>query len=146
MIPSDRRAILSAGRLLAAAAALVALPPGLRVAWAELDPGRAAAFIQATGRELVGVINDARLSQATKRQRVADILRRAVDVEGVGRFILGRWWRVATPQQQQEYLRLFEETLIRNLAARFGEYQGVRFELGRTQNRTEDDVLVSTII
>ena len=52
----------------------------------------------------------------------------------------------ATPQEQQEYLKLFEETLIRNLSARFGEYQGVRFTLGRTQQRTEEDVLVNTII
>ena len=43
-------------------------------------------------------------------------------------------------------MRLFEETLIRNLSARFGEYQGVRFSLGRAQQRTEDDVLVNTII
>ncbi|MBX9700016.1 MAG: ABC transporter substrate-binding protein, partial [Acetobacteraceae bacterium] len=27
-----------------------------------------------------------------------------------------------------------------------GEYQGVRFSLGRTQQRTEDDVLVNTVI
>jgi phospholipid transport system substrate-binding protein len=54
---------------------------------------------------------------------VAAILRRAVDVEGTGRFILGRWWRTATPAEQQEYLQLFEQTLIRNLASRFGEYR-----------------------
>jgi phospholipid transport system substrate-binding protein len=77
---------------------------------------------------------------------VAQILRRAVDVEGVGRFILGRWWRQASPAQQQEYLQLFEQVLIRNLSARFGEYQGVRFGLGRTQQRTEDDALVTTVV
>ena len=49
-------------------------------------------------------------------------------------------------QEQAEYIKLFEETLIRNLSARFGEYQGVRFSLGRSQQRTEDDVLVNTII
>ena len=43
-------------------------------------------------------------------------------------------------------MRLFEETLIRNLSARFGEYEGVRFSLGRSQQRTEDDALVNTII
>jgi phospholipid transport system substrate-binding protein len=67
-------------------------------------------------------------------------------VEGTGRFILGRWWRTASPAEQQEYLRLFEQTLIRNLASRFGDYQGVRFELGRSQQRTEDDALVTTIV
>jgi len=112
---------------------------------AQMDPGRAATFIQQTGGELVAAIN-AGGAVAAKRERVAAILRRAIDIEGVGRFVLGRWWRVATPAEQAEYLRLFEETLIRNLSARFGEFQGVRFSLGRQQQRTEDDALISTII
>jgi phospholipid transport system substrate-binding protein len=94
----------------------------------------------------VSVINAAGVPIEQRRQRVAAILRRAVDVEGVGRFILGRYWRTATPEQQQEYLQLFEETLIHNLASRFGEYQGVRFALGRNQTRTEEDALVSTVV
>jgi len=144
MTTTNRRATLSLACALATGAVLAGLP-GLP-AWSQTDVSRAANFIQSTGQALVNAINDPRPSAAARREQVAAILRRAVDVEGVGRFILGRWWRQATPPQQQEYLRLFEETLIRNLAARFGEYQGVRFQLGRTQRRTEDDVLVNTII
>lgn len=131
-----RRLLLGAGLAL----------PLARPAFAQQDIGRAAGFIQSTGQDLVGAINDTRSDVATRRQRVAAVLRRAVDVDGVGRFILGRWWRQASPAEQQEYLKLFEETLIRNLSARFGEYQGVRFSLGRSQQRTEDDVLVNTVI
>jgi phospholipid transport system substrate-binding protein len=125
-------------------AALLAVAPVTRAA-AEIDPNRAAAFIQSTGQELVSVLNS-NLPVQARRERVAAILRRAVDVEGTGRFILGRWWRTASPAEQGEYLQLFEETLIRNLASRFGEYQGVRFTLGRSQQRTEDDVLVTTVV
>ena len=142
MTKTNRRVLLSACGLALGAALL----PLVQTARAQTDPARAAAFIQAVGQELVAAINNPALPHAERRRRVADILRQAVDIEGVGRFILGRWWRQATPQEQQEYLRLFEETLIRNLAARFGEYQGVQFQLGRTQQRTEDDVLVNTII
>ncbi len=115
-------------------------------AHAQMDTARAASFIQAAGNELVGVINNGRLSAQARREQVATILRRAVDLEGVGRFVLGRFWRVASPAEQQEYLRLYEESLVRNLAGRFGEFQGVRFELGRTQSRTEEDALVSTVV
>ncbi|MBE9606599.1 ABC transporter substrate-binding protein [Acetobacteraceae bacterium H6797] len=128
---------------------VLGLVPGLllaRHAMAAVDPGRAASFIQSTGSELVAAINATNVPVAQRRQQVAAILRKAVDVDGVGRFILGRWWRVATPDEQQQYMKLFEETLIRNLSARFGEYQGVRFSLGRSQQRSEEDVLVNTII
>lgn len=113
---------------------------------AQPDPGAAASFIQTTGQDLVAAINDTQADIAARRQRVAAVLRRAVDVEGVGRSVLGRWWRQASPAEQQEYMKLFDETLIRNLSARFGEYQGVRFSLGRAQRRAEDDVLVNTVI
>ncbi len=136
-LPS-RRAVLAAGLLLTGPA----MPARAQVA----DIGRASAFIQQTGNDLVAAINDTRASVAQRRERVAAVLRKAVDIQGVGRFILGRWWRQASAQEQAEYMRLFEETLIRNLSSRFGEYQGVRFSLGRTQQRTEDDVLVNTLI
>jgi phospholipid transport system substrate-binding protein len=116
-----------------------------RAAQAQMDPGRAANFIKTTGDALVAALNS-NAPIAQRRERVAGVLRQAVDIEGTGRFILGRWWRAASPAEQQEYLRLFEETLIRNLASRFGEFQGVRFSLGRSQQRTEDDALVTTVV
>jgi phospholipid transport system substrate-binding protein len=135
MISLDRRSLLGSVAFLAVAGPAAAQ-----------DTSRAAGFVQTTGQELVAAVNDTRSDLASRRQKVALVLRRSVDIEGVGRFILGRWWRQASAQEQQEYMKLFEETLIRNLSARFGEYQGVRFSLGRSQQRTEDDVLVNTII
>jgi phospholipid transport system substrate-binding protein len=128
--------------------ALLALPAALAPLAAHaqhMDAQRATAFIQSTGEGLVAVLNS-NAPVTERREQVAAILRRAVDIEGTGRFILGRWWRVATPAEQQEYLRLFEESLIRNLASRFGEFQGVRFSIGRSQARTEEDVLVTTLV
>jgi phospholipid transport system substrate-binding protein len=138
MTTLQRRGLLIAGLVLP-------LAPGAARAQ-QVDIARATAFIQQTGEELVAAINATGRSIGQRREQVAAILRRAVDVDGVGRFILGRWWRQATPEQQQEYLRLFEEVLIHNLAARFGEFQGVRFALGRSQARTEEDALINTII
>jgi phospholipid transport system substrate-binding protein len=137
----DRRSLVGVALTLSFTAAGL-----IRPAEAQTDISRAATFIQTTGQELVAAINDQSRDLPARRQQVAAILRRAVDIEGVGRFILGRWWRTASPQEQQEYMALFEETLIRNLSSRFGEFQGVRFALGRSQQRTEDDVLVNTII
>jgi phospholipid transport system substrate-binding protein len=129
--------------LLGTVLALAATARGARAQGA--DTARAAQFVQAAGQELVSALNS-NAPVAQRRQQVAAILRRVVDIEGVGRFILGRWWRQASAAEQQEYIRLFEETLIRNLSARFGEYQGVRFSLGRSQQRAEEDVLVNTVI
>ena len=135
-----RRLAIASPVLLAAA---LAWP---RESRAEIDPARAAAFVRDAGNELVAAINDTRSDVATRREKVAAVLRRAVDIEGTGRFILGRYVRQASPAELAEYNRLFDDIIVRNLSARFGEYRGVRFSLGRTQQRTEEDVLVNTII
>lgn len=115
-------------------------------AQAQAELARATAFVRAAGDDLTAAINDPALGPEPRRLRIAAILRRAVDIEGVGRFVLGRFWTVASPAEREEYLRLFDAWLTQNLAARFGEYRGVRIALGRTQSRTADDALVSTAI
>jgi phospholipid transport system substrate-binding protein len=112
----------------------------------QMDITRATAFVYRAGQDLVNAINDPRLNQTQRRDRVASILRNAIDIEGTGRFILGRYVRQASPAELQDYNKLFDEIIIRNLSARFGEYRGVKFSLGRSQQRTEEDALVSTLI
>jgi phospholipid transport system substrate-binding protein len=132
--------------LIASPAALAAILASPRQGRAEIDPARATAFVRDAGNDLVAAINDQRLDVAARRDKVAAVLRRAVDIEGTGRFILGRYVRQASPAELAEYNRLFDDIIVRNLSARFGEYRGVRFSLGRSQQRTEEDVLVNTII
>jgi phospholipid transport system substrate-binding protein len=136
-----RRRLLLSSPLLAAAA--LALP---RPARAEMDLARATAFVRDAGNELVAAINDPRLDLPRRRDKVATVLRRTIDIEGTGRFILGRYTRQASAAELAEYTRLFDDIIVRNLSARFGEYRGVRFSLGRSQQRTEEDALVNTII
>lgn len=112
----------------------------------QMDIVRATTFVDKAGQELVNAINDPRLNQTQRRDKVASILRSAIDIEGTGRFILGRYVRQASPAELQDYLKLFDEIIIRNLSARFGEYRGVKFSLGRSQQRTEEDALVSTLV
>lgn len=128
--------------LLAALAALGAAPASAQ----QIDIARATAFVDRAGQDLVNAINDPRLNQTQRRDKVANILRHAIDIEGTGRFILGRYVRQASPTELQDYLKLFDEIIIRNLSSRFGEYRGVRFSLGRSQQRTEEDALVSTLV
>lgn len=136
------RLLLSRRLLLAGLAGFASSPAHAQ----QMDIARATAFVDKAGKDLVNAINDQRLNQTQRRDRVASILRNAIDIEGTGRFILGRYVRQATPTELQDYLKLFDEIIIRNLSSRFGEYRGVKFSLGRSQQRTEEDALVSTLV
>jgi phospholipid transport system substrate-binding protein len=105
---------------------------------------RATAFITTAGGKFVAAIN----GTGTLEQRrlvLGGIVDDAVDVNGVARFCLGRFWRTATPAQQQQYLELFRNALVVNIASKIGEYQGVRFVVGATQDRDVGELVSTTI-
>jgi len=105
---------------------------------------KASAFVKATGDRLVAVVNGPG-SAAEKRSAMSQIIDSSVDVDGVGKFCLGRYWRQATEAQQKLYLTLFHEVLITNITSKLGEYQGVKFTLGRSRPQ-DDEAVVSTTV
>jgi phospholipid transport system substrate-binding protein len=106
--------------------------------------GSAATFVTTTGDKLVAVVNGPGSIQ-DKRRELTQIIDGAVDVDGIAKFCLGRFWRMASPAQQQAYAELFHQVLVTNITARLGEYQGVRFTVGRSRQQDEEEV-VSTVV
>ena len=43
-------------------------------------------------------------------------------------------------------MALFHDVLLNNITAKLGEYQGVRFEMGRTQTREDYDVVSTDVV
>jgi phospholipid transport system substrate-binding protein len=104
----------------------------------------ATALVQKLGQELVAVVNGPG-GAADKQTALEKIIDRDVDVAGVARFCLGRFWRTATPDQQRDYLPLFRKVLIKNITSKVGEYKGVSMTVGRAQPK-EDEVAVSSTV
>ncbi len=128
-------------RLLAAAPLLLALP-----ARAAPEPQAAASFIQQAGNELAAELN-APGSSAAKRPGLVALLNRVVEVDDVGRFVLGRYWRAATPQQQAQYLQAFRVALTNAVVLRLGDYRGGGVGLAVTRAEpAPDGVHVATQI
>ena len=123
------------------AAASALLPFSVRAQ----SPDKASAFVKSTGDRLVGVVNGPG-SATSKRAAMTQILNTDVDVDGIGKFCLGRFWRQATPEQQKQYLALFHEVLVTNITAKLGEYQGVGFTMGRSRAQDEDTVVSTTVM
>jgi phospholipid transport system substrate-binding protein len=127
--------------LAAAATVLLSLP--LPVYAQSVD--KAVAFVKSTGDRLVAVVNGPGSAEA-KRAAMTKIIDADVDVEGIGRFCLGRFWRTATPEQQKEYLTLFHQVLITNITAKLGEYQGVGFTMGLGHMENDQAVVSTTVL
>jgi phospholipid transport system substrate-binding protein len=111
---------------------------------AEAATDSASAFVKSTGEQLVAVVNGAGSIQ-DKRPKLARIVEAAVDVDGVAKFCLGRFWRTATPEQQKQYMALFHDVLVNSVTGNLGDYQGVRLTVGRTQQREDTQVVTTTV-
>jgi len=123
--------------------ALLTLPAFVRPAVAQSAP-QATSFLRETGEQLVQIVNSTG-SNEQKAQQLSAVIDQRVDVDGIAKFVLGRFWRVATPEQQKEYLNLFRRVLVVSIDSKLGEYKGVTFTIGRTDPR-EGGQLVSTVI
>ena len=69
------------------------------------------------------------LPEAEKRAVIRATLRDALAVESIARFSLGRHWPRVSVEQRQEYLRLFEDFLLRGSVDRMMRYSGQRLEI-----------------
>lgn len=86
-------------------------------------------WLRSTGNEMVAIVN-ADYSKTEQKEKFLPILNKYVDVDGIAKFCLGRFWRVATSDQQQEYTQLFHQVLVNSITNRLGEYKGVSFTIG----------------
>jgi len=105
---------------------------------------RASSFVRTTGDKLVAVVNGPG-SASEKRAAMTQVIDSAVDVDGVARFCLGRYWRLASPDQQKRYVDLFHKVLVTNITGKLGEYQGVKFIMGRARPQDEDAAVSTTV-
>jgi phospholipid transport system substrate-binding protein len=125
-------------------ASTILFPLGLALpASAQQDP--AVAFIQRRGEQLLAIVNgDGPGTQ--KQQQVARLLAETVDMDGVGRFVVGRYWRTASQQEQREFLKLFHDLLVETISVRFGELKGLKFQVTGPTRRDEESQGVGTVI
>jgi phospholipid transport system substrate-binding protein len=113
----------------------VAATPAMSVR-AAMDP---LAFIGDLGRRALDVLSN-RVSPAVREARFRQLYREDFDGPLIARFVLGRYWRLASPQEQREFIRLFEDYVVLAYATRLSNYSGEQFRvLGA---RPERDVTI----
>jgi phospholipid transport system substrate-binding protein len=138
-ISRSRRAVLKIGIAAICVAGLglfftVAAPVRSQDFMSAKEPGE---FIDQLGRAAIQYLTDKTISSEERRARFRDLMHKAFNVPGIGRFVLGRYWNQATEQERQEYMSLFEELVVRTYADRFSEYSGEKFTIGKVQRDAE---------
>jgi len=124
--------------------ALLMVPPG-RSHYAFAQPAnQAVAFVKNTSDRLVAIVNSS-AAPTEKRLQLAQVIGSTVDVDDLARFCLGRFWRIATPDQQKQYMVLFRDLLVTKIAGHLGEYRGVQLTMGLARASEDTEIVITTV-
>ena len=134
-IGPSRRAVLAG---LAVAVVAVASPLG-----AVDSGGEAKAFIENLSERAIAALTPPGISRDEREARARTLLTDSFAVPTIGQFVLGRYWRTASPEERTEYLRLFEELIVVTYVDRFSRYSGERLRVtNAVVDQESGDVMV----
>jgi phospholipid transport system substrate-binding protein len=107
----------------------------------------AQAFITGLADQAIAALTPPGISRGERETRARVLLSDNFAVPTIGQFVLGRYWRTATPEERKEYLDLFEELIVVTYVDRFSRYSGERLKVTRTvsDNDSGDTIVYSEI-
>ncbi len=108
----------------------------------------AGAFILALKNEAVEQLGSAGGDEALKEQRFRVLLTENFEVEDIGKFVIGRYWRRASDDDRKAFLLVFEDVLVQRFLPLFDDYVDRQFGVDSVRGdskRPEFSTVVSRV-
>ncbi|MFV0626975.1 MAG: phospholipid-binding protein MlaC [Alphaproteobacteria bacterium] len=115
--------------------------------FADIDSQKAESFVKnLTSEGIEGLVNS-NASKEVKQEKFRKLFNQDLDLDFIGKFVLGRYWRTATPTQQKAFLDAYRELNIQTWSGRFDEFKGKTFVFQNvTPSTSQDQVFVNTTV
>lgn len=127
---------------LAAMALALGLALSARPAAAAADPAQ---IVRSMGSQALEVLGK-NVPPNEREARFQALFHQDFDVPTIARFVLGRYWRQATPAERQEFVRLFFQYTILTYSNRLGEYGGEHFQVTGSRPDGDGSIVTSQIV
>ncbi len=131
-------------KILARLAILATLFSALPAAAALADQS-ASDWISNLGDRVVGVLRVTENDMDRRKTELENIFLESFDVDFIARFVIGRFWRKATPEQQAEFMEILPDYVATIYAALFSGYDGDGFKV-TDSGETAEGVVISGVI
>lgn len=103
-------------------------------------------FIDRVAKTAIGFLGDESIGQDQRIAEFRKLLRNNFDMQTIGKFALGPYWKQATPAQQAEYQKLFETMVVEVYSNRFSEYKNQKLDVVSAAPEGKSDVMVTSYI
>lgn len=126
---------------------LTALLLTVNAAYAEINAQKAEDFVKNITKQGIEEIINSDVTQAEKDQRFAKLFNEYLDLDFIGRFVLGRYWKTATPKQRSEFITVYRELNIKTWSKRFDEFKDKIFIFnGTTPSSSQNQIFVNSTV
>ena len=86
------------------------------------------------------------LTKDERIEKLKDIARETVDIDGIGRYTLGSYKNEVTDSQMIEYKVLFRQYFLKTFSSRLAEYSNPEIEVVSKKKLNENYTMVSSIL
>lgn len=112
---------------------------------AAVDAQGAENFVKNVTADGIENIINANIPQAEKDKRFEKLFNNALDLDFIGQFVLGRYWRTSTPAQREAFIEAYRKLNIQTWSKRFDEFKGRNFIFtGTTPSNTKNQIFVNS--
>lgn len=101
-------------------------------------------FIQGLSENAIADLTSQDVPRPERVNRFRALMDKYFAWRGIAQWVLGRYWPRATPEQQKQYLDLYQELMILTYVDRFTNYHGERLAVLNSETVDGRDVLVFT--
>ena len=102
-------------------------------------------FIQSTVNRAAKTLSG-NLSKEERMEKLKDIARDTVDIEGIGFYSLGAYKKNLTQEQQTEYQKVFTSYFLKSFSSRLGEYSNPEIDVTSKKVINENYTMVSSTL
>lgn len=89
-------------------------------------------FVRGLADRAIQALTPKDITRKERIERFRKLLHDSFDVPVIGRWVLGRYWDRASKDEQDEYMRLFEDLIVVTYVDRFAEYTGESLKVGES--------------
>ena len=112
----------------------------VQVSVADISKDDALSMVKELTQNGIEDIVNSKSSVEEKNEVFRKLFTENLDLDFIGKYVMGRYWRGATASQRSEFMKLYKEFNVKTWSKRFDEFKGKEFvfkgvSLGRNPNQ-----------
>ena len=92
-------------------------------------------FVESLANNAISSLTSKKLTEKERQYNFRELLHNYFDINGIGKWALGRYWRKASPSERKEYLGLFENLIVGTYSNRFNAYSNEKLSVKGSTSR-----------